>query len=325
MQPLGAKLAGLVERAAARGQHLHYLCGTIVLAGLNTNFTGAITATIPEYMPGGDITTTAVTNKITPRFDRNYMHVKVSDKRNLGGPLEAVNPKALALQNMSRLELADGCTSLTLDEPTRGVFVKWIGRFLADSGQTMTIASPLAVHGTMWKEGSGTLVLANPQPTFGADAAGSTPDADETNRMFRVDGGAVRIASGCAVNGLDVVVGAGATLELDLSSEDADLAAYGMLDTLTPGTPFAAGSGADKVFVDLVLPENYAGAKAVPVATVKAAAADAAESVLAVRMPADGGQMRALAKSRKFVAVGGEQCVTFTVDTGIRGLFLSIR
>ena len=297
--------------------------GYVWLSGLNTNFTGAVTATIPNYYPPGDIV--ANTNKITPRFDRNYMHLQISDKRNLGGPLAAVNPQALTLQNMSRLELAEGFTSLMLDEPTRGVFVKWVGRFLADSGQTMTLASPLAVHGTMWKEGAGTLVLANPQPTFGADAVAATPDVDATNRMLRVAAGTVRVASGCAVNGLDVVVADGATLALDLASGDADMAAYGIRNELTPGTPFAADGAAANVYIDLVPPADYEGANEVPVVTVKATDADSVDSLLVVRKPTDSGRMRSLAKSRKPVMIGETACVTFTVNTLRHGLAFTVK
>ena len=315
---------GDLRLTAASGSATSQPFGYVCLDALNTNYTGAITATIPVNTPSGDITTSSVTNKITPRFDRNYMHLQISDKRNLGGPLAAVNQKALTIRNMSRLELADGCTSLVLDEPTRGIYIRWVGRFLADSGQTMKIASPLAVHGTMWKEGAGTLELANPQPTFGTDAAGTTPDAASTNRMFRVEGGTVKIASGCAVNGLDVVVKNGASLALDLGSSDADLAAYGIRNELTPGVPFAA-DGAAEVQLNLVLPENYEGSAAVPVATVKATDADSVESVLVVRKPTGGGGMRTLAKSRKAVTIDETACVTFTVDTTAPGLVISIR
>ena len=313
---------GDLKLTAASGSASSTPYGSVCLAGLNMNFTGAITATIPIYTPGDVI---ADTNKITPRFDKNFMHLKVSDKRNLGGPLAAVNPKSLTLQNMSRLELADGCTSLVLDEPTRGVFVSWVGRFLADAGQTMTLASPLAVYGTMWKEGAGTLVLANPQPTFGADATATMPDVETTNRTLRVAAGTVQVAAGCAVNGLDVVVADGATLALDLTSGDADVAAYGIRNERTPGTPFAVDGAAANVYLDLVPPANYEGANEVPVVTVKATDADRVDALLVVRKPTDSGRMRTLAKSRKSVMIDETACVTFTVNTLKHGLVFTIK
>ena len=205
---------------------------TVSLLGLNTNYTGAITVTIPVY-------SSDTYNKITPRFDRNYVHFKIADKRNLGGALPEVNPKALTLENMCRLELADACTSLTLDEPTRGIFIKWVGRFLADEGETLAISSPLAVHGTMWKEGDGLLALANPAVTFGADATAVEPDADATNHTFVVAGGDLKVASVDAVNGLDVVFTNGAQrLVVDLATQSGDFKTYGIRNVKTVH-PFA--------------------------------------------------------------------------------------
>jgi len=179
--------------------------------------------------------------------------------------------------------------------------------------------------GTMWKEGAGTLVLANPQPTFGADANSATPDVDATNRMLRVAAGTVRVAAGCAVNGLDVVVADGATLALDLASGDADMAAYGIRNELTPGTPFAADGAAANVYLDLVPPADYEGANEVPVVTVKATDADSVDSLLVVRKPTASGRMRSLAKSRKPVMIGETACVTFTVNTLGHGLVFTVK
>ena len=218
---------------------------TYILEGINTNFTGTTTVTVPAYKPSDMV---ANTNKITPRFDRNYIKLFLTDKRNLGGPLDAMNPKAFTIENMSRVAPTN-VANLVLDDATRGIFIKWVGRFYADLEQTISIASPIAVYGTMWKEGAGTLVLANLAPTFGADATASTPDADATNRMFRIAGGSVKIASVDAVNGLDVVlVGAASRLALDLSVDDIDLKLYGIRNTKTD-SPFAVADGAEKIMV----------------------------------------------------------------------------
>lgn len=210
--------------------------GRVWIAGTNTAFRGTIKATIAENMPADPVKDI---NKITPRFDRNYTHLLLSCGGSLGGPLAAPNPKALTLENMSRLEIGAGCSPLTLDEPTRGIFISWVGRFLAEEGETMTIASPLAVDGTLWKEGDGLLVLRNPAPTFGADATATEPVGNPASHMFRIAGGDVKIASVDAVNGLDVVFTNGAgRLVLDLDGTDADLKAYGIRNVKTDD-PFA--------------------------------------------------------------------------------------
>ena len=152
---------------------------------------------------------------------------------------------------MSRVQPDLPLESLTLDEPTRGIFIKWVGRLMANEGQTFTVKSPLAVHGTLWKEGAGTLVLGNPAPTFGADATSETPDADATNRMFCVAAGDVKIASVDAVNGLDVVfTNSASRLVLDLDSEDETFGTYGLRNTKA-AVPFAVGGDVVKIPVVL--------------------------------------------------------------------------
>ena len=203
--------------------------GYYVLKGDNDGFTGTMVVTMPYKMPTDPI---ADWKKVTPSFDRNYTVLNLTERGNLGSELPAVNPKAFTIENMSRVKPADNVMDLTLDEPTRGIFIKWVGRLMANEGQTFTVKSPLAVHGTLWKEGEGTLVLGNPAPTFGENADSDTPDADATNRMFRVAAGDVKIVSGDAVNGLDVVFTNGAgRIVLDLDSEDDTFRTFGLRNT----------------------------------------------------------------------------------------------
>ena len=222
--------------------------GYYVLKGDNDGFTGTMVVTMPYKMPTDPV---ADWKKVTPSFDRNYTVLNLTERGNLGGELPAVNPKAFTIENMSQVKPAVGITSLTLDEPTRGIFIKWVGRLMANEGQTFTVKSPLAVHGTLWKEGEGTLVLGNPAPTFGENADSDMPDADATNRMFRVAAGDVKIASGDAVNGLDVVfTNSASRLVLDLDSEDDTFRTFGLRNTKS-ATPFAVEGDVVKIPVVL--------------------------------------------------------------------------
>ena len=144
-------------------------------------------------------------------------------------------------------------------------------------------------------------------------------------RTFRVAAGVAKIAAGNAVNGLDIVLSDDATLALDLASSDADLAAYGIVNILTPGAPFAVDGTAEKVVVDLALAANDAGADEVPVVTVKATDADSVDALLKVRLTRGDGREHTLATSRKPVTIGETACVTFTVNTTVPGLILLIR
>ena len=242
------KGSGTISLSSLGGNSTAAPQGKFVITGTSPEFMGAMVVTIPYNMPGDLI---AKTNNITPRFDRNYTVLNLTERGNLGGKLPAVNPKAFTIENMSQVKPAVGITSLTLDEPTRGIFIKWVGRLMANEEQTFTVKSPLAVHGTLWKEGAGTLVLGNPAPTFGADATSETPDADATNRMFRVAAGDVKIASVDAVNGLDMVfTNSASRLVLDLDSEDDMFCTFGLRNTKS-ATPFAVEGDVVKIPVVL--------------------------------------------------------------------------
>ena len=266
--------SGTLRFCSVSGSSTSEPSGHYVLTGLNTNFTGTTVLTIPVNTPA-DISTAANQKKITPRFDRNFTTLYLTDKRNLGAPLDAPNPKALTIENMSRLSITN-VSSLVLDDATRGIFINWVGRFLIDSGKTMTIASPLAVHGTMWKEGGGTLVLANPAPTFGEDASGTTPDADATNRTLRVAGGDLKIVAADAVNGLDVTFTNGAgRLVMELADGSGDIAAYGIRNVKTD-TPFAVEGEVATTPVLLDAAAQPTAAFSCAILTVKSAIYDAA-------------------------------------------------
>lgn len=229
--------------------------GVFTLAGDNSKFTGTFRVTTGYNMPTDPVKDY---NRITPRFDRNFAIVNLRSGKNLGAPLAAVNPRAFTIENMARVQPDETVESLTIDEPTRGIFIRWVGRLSAAEGQTFTIASPLAVHGTLWKEGEGTLVLANPAPTFGEDAVSGDPDADATNRTFRVAGGDVKIASADAVNGLDVVFTNGAgNLVFDLGSGDETFRTYGIRNVKS-STPFAVEGDVEEIPVLLTMGEASA-------------------------------------------------------------------
>jgi hypothetical protein len=202
------------------------------ITGCNDDFKGSVILTIPVHQGETEA-------KSTPIFHRNFTTLFLTQDSNLGGELPTLNRKAFTVENMCQVRPDLSLESVTLDNSNRGIFIKWVGRIAANEGQTFTIKSPLAVHGTLWKEGEGTLVLGNPAPTFGEDADGDMPVGDATNHTFRVAGGDVKITSGDAVNGLDVVFTNGAgKIVLDLDSEDETFRTFGLRNTKSQ-TPFA--------------------------------------------------------------------------------------
>ena len=214
----------------------------------NTNFSGRVTVTIPIGGTG---------KNVTPSFGNKFFTLYLSEGHGIGGAMSPADPKGIVLQNMCRIAVASGASEMTFDEPTRGIFIEWVGRFLANAGQTLTINSPLAVHGTMYKEGEGLLALGS-AVKFGMEGTLDQWEEgeDATNHAFMVTGGDVRILNADALNGLNVTVSNTASaFRLPFSSADADLKAYGIRNVKTD-TPFAVAVDGAKLNIVIEPPES---------------------------------------------------------------------
>ena len=291
--------------------------GYTELLGHNEDFHGSVRVTMDVNPTRGFPTFE------TKAFSRLY----VNDGSNVGGAMDPADPKGFTVENYSQLITRN---SVTFDEPTRGIFIRWIGRFnVADADHVLTIRSPLAVYGTLYKEGPGTVEFANPQPTFGATATEVVPDADATNRCVVVGAGNVVISSAFALNGLNVTVTNDVPVfALDVDATDADLAAYGLVDILTPDCPFVATDAATKLHFRL---GTATGAKpawyerTVAVCTVKADQADAVAALLDVK-GVRGTGIRVAAIRQVPVTVNETSCVTFVADlVANQGMLLLVR
>lgn len=298
---------------------------TFYFSNVNTGFTGSVSISIRAGTRDGDAA------RLTPQFDpelKKFATLCVNDGRALGGPTEPANPKAVTIENMCRLALRDA-KSVVFDEPTRGFFIRWVGRFFTEAAdETLTVNSPLAVYGTLHKEGDGLLVLGNPQPTFGATAVGTVPDADATNRMFVVDGGNVRIASARALNGLDIVcANNGSRILLDADTADDELLNRGLIDILTPGMPFAVSDGATKVrFAVTAKAVPVWDSKQVALCTVRRTQKESVAGVLAAARVANAGKVAIRSIEPVDTVVDGVDCVTFMATvTPNAGLMLIFR
>ena len=222
--------------------------GYVYFTEPNTNFSGRVTITIPIGGSGANL---------TPNFKNKFFTLYLSEGHGIGGAMSPADPKGIILQNMCRIAVASGASAMTFDEPTRGIFIDWVGRFLANAGQTLAIDSPLAVHGTMYKEGDGVLSLGS-AVKFGADGTLDQWEEgeDATNHAFVVSGGDVRILNADALNGLNVTVSNTASaFRLPFSSADADLKAYGIRNVKTD-TPFAVAVDGAKLNIRLDPPED---------------------------------------------------------------------
>lgn len=207
------KLRGVTSTSATKGNYR--------FTGLNTNFTGNITV---EQRSTGEYL----------NFDNLFQTLFVNDGRNLGGAKDEFDAKALKLDTMSRLSVTNGTVTLAagLD---RGIYMK-SGRFFVDASCTLAVNWPITMHGRMWKEGAGTLVLGG---DVRFDSANGEPEA--TSNLFSVIRGTVKVTAYNAMDGLETTFDNGTSLILAINPEDANLTKYGILNAKTE-TPFALGS-----------------------------------------------------------------------------------
>ena len=175
-----------------------------------------------------------------------------------------------------------GTTTLAA-ESNRGVCIDGIGRIavLANKGNpyTFRMETPLAINGTFYKEGIGTLELAGSM-AFGEDGLAETPT--EGSNGFVVTGGVVRVCSAGAIDGCSMELRKGASLELAVDFDDVELMAQGIRNVKTD-TPFVLGEGLEKLPISL----KFAGDATppstkftVPLLTVSSGAADSVEAML---------------------------------------------
>jgi autotransporter-associated beta strand protein len=107
--------------------------GKFEMTAANTNFTGGITVLGPQIT-----------------------HLTITDETNLGGNPPAFRADQLHLNQTGILAVA---TSVTLDDPNRGITLTAAGSMNVASGKTLTVACPITGTGALYKHGTGTLVL----------------------------------------------------------------------------------------------------------------------------------------------------------------------
>ncbi len=207
-------LRGVTTTSATKGNYR--------FTGLNTNFTGNITV---EQQWAGDYLT----------FGSKFQTLFVNDGRNLGGAKEEFDAKALTLATMSRLSVTNGTVTLP-DGLNRGIYIE-SGRFFTDADCTLAVDWPITMHGKLWKEGAGTLVLGG-DARF--DSANGEPEA--SSNLFEVVAGTVKVTSYNAMDGLATTMANGSSLVLVLDPSDENLTKYGILNAKTE-KPFTLGNG----------------------------------------------------------------------------------
>jgi len=240
------------------------LCrGIVILEGDNSAYAGKMTITLDSL---GSL-----------RFSDRFLSLRVSDAASLGGARSEFAYDALKIERAGRLEAYD---SFTMDEPTRGVFVSWQGRFYVEPGKTLAIKEQLTVNGRVYKEGEGTLALGGALRFLDSEGAvTSTPPADATNRTFYVTSGTLKPVSARSLDGLDVVFSnttskADVALRFDADPSEAEMAQYGAIN-LKAAAPLSARTATGTIPVGFDFAASTGESFTVPLFTVPASSAAA--------------------------------------------------
>ena len=243
----------------------------IGLFGTNVNFQGKLSLT-----QGGGISNASLTNRLA-------VNLAIRDARNLGGMCPRWTYDALRLSNYCALHPLE---SLTLDEPTRGIYLPGTYTFFTVTNDVVfTCKERITYNGILVKEGAGELALGGPQPYFVSDG-GTTPTVNKN--VLDVWEGTLRPVSAAAFQGVAVVVtNANATLAMDVpaSNDDGDIGQYGMLNTKLDAPLTVPETG---ITVQLRDPNGVLAdgrSHRVPILTVNATARAALDGKFSVAVP----------------------------------------
>ena len=243
--------------------NLNDLIGTLILTGVNTNWTGtlALSTTNDVYLlASGGLCEVGAESTLT---------LHVGDARSLGGPLPEFAFDSLAISNRCRLAVD---ATATFSDPTRGWYIPRSAFLYVTNGAVATCANTITLGGELVKEGEGALSLA------------AAPVQEGEEASIAVSNGTLAVSASNVLDGLPVKFGAGTALGVDVNSSDAGFLAKG-IDLRN-----ASFSSADeRIFVTVVgVPEELGNYGPYAILTYDAAQSGAVASRYAVRWPRGG-------------------------------------
>ncbi len=231
-------------------------------------------------------------------------------------------PRAFTIMHMSRLSVTNTASAVTLPAANRGVYVYDCGRFYVDESAELTVANPILLNGTMWKEGDGTLALGGAMTYEDAEGGISeTPVLVDSNK-FVVAGGTILAANVDAFRGLETTISNNVTFGIRYDPNAAGLLRYGARNVAVDNPFKFAESATLALWVDGDGHDAPRGGTKVGLMTVKAAAA-----------PALGERLRDAAKMRSWPLMrqvlveedNGDGTVTFSFKVSPNGTHIYLR
>ena len=234
---------------------------TFYLGGTSSNFHGKIVSATTFYSSA---------RGAFPNPEKNWFAtLYLNDGRNFGGSYsKADSYAATTLGAWTKLKIVPSVSSVTLDEPTRGILItNDCLQVDLSAGQTLTVKEPITFGGQLRKLGGGCLALGGAARFIDGDPA--TEPAEGTNRLV-VAAGTLKILSTNAVDGVQIELESGAELAVDANSESDGMAEFGFVNTRW-ATPFVTNGDPIRVRV-CGIGENEEAA--VPICTVTSTVAE---------------------------------------------------
>lgn len=240
------------------------------------------------------------------------MMIRFFEGRNLGGAMDEFTFNALELRETARLWPVGA--DVTVNEPTRGIYVKDGAEVQVDADSRLTIEERITYGGSFNKIGAGTLRLGGGKPLF-TSLAQEEPMV--SSNILNIAEGSLTPYSAEAFEGLVVNFAAGTSLTLEHPSAlSADAKRYGMRLT----HELSALNIADEQLTVNFAPTTKTGGGTVAICTVPATSASALRGKFDVPMNPYGDKREA-----KVVELdNGDGSVTFAVRIAV-GLSLLIK
>ena len=149
-----------------------------------------------------------------PTDDASYSCLLFREAKNMGGAMESFTWKALHLGNSGRLHPLQ---SVTLSEPTRGVYVAGKNCRVEVEGEIeFTLLQRISYEGTLTKTGTGTFALGGGKPLFAGSE--TLPPTEGKNRLVIAEGAFTPMSSE-AFDGVSVSFAEGTRIALRIPDD----------------------------------------------------------------------------------------------------------
>ena len=149
-----------------------------------------------------------------PTDDASYSCLLFREAKNMGGAMESFTWKALHLGNSGRLHPLQ---SVTLSEPTRGVYVAGKNCRVEVEGEIeFTLLQRISYEGTLTKTGTGTFALGGGKPLFAGSE--TLPPTEGKNRLVIAEGSFTPMSSE-AFDGVSVSFAEGTRIALRIPDD----------------------------------------------------------------------------------------------------------